>query len=100
MRCAKKRGGFITVTLSQVAYDVRAERVGCGFGQSPPQRDERAILRVERVVLRYGLAFEKLIFVSQRRGFEAPIFLEVEGAAPALAATEVEHAHPTGGGAS
>src|SRR5450755_3494815 len=90
MRCAEERSGFITVTSSQVAYDVRAERVGCGLGQSPPQRDERAILRVERVVLRYVLAFEKLILVSQRRGFDAPILLEVERAGPSLAAAEIE----------
>src|ERR1051325_2859380 len=61
--------------------------------QSLPQRDEGAVFRVERIVLRDARAAVEAVLVGERRGLEAPVALEVEGAGALLAAGGVADAH-------
>src|SRR5215470_15659150 len=79
--------------LPQAADQHGPDSVGYGFRQASPQRDERAVFRVRRVVLRHVVASQQLVFVTQRRRLEAPVLLEAERARPALASTIIEDSY-------
>src|SRR5438874_13710825 len=64
-------------SLSEVAHDMRAHSVGDGLRESLPKRNERAVLGVERIVLRHGVALQQQVFIRQWYGFETPVLLEV-----------------------
>src|ERR1051325_827583 len=76
---------------AQAPHEMRGDRVR--HRQALPQRDEGAVFRVERIVLRDARAAVEAVLVGERRGLEAPVALEVEGAGALLAAAEVEDAH-------
>src|SRR3982074_3978598 len=78
--------------LSQVTHHGGADGIRHRLWQSLPQRDQRTVPRVERIVLRHVVPRQQLIFVSERRWREPPVLLEIEGARPALAASIVEAA--------
>src|SRR6185503_595634 len=78
---------------AQAPHEMRADRVRHRHRQALPQRDEGAVFRVERIVLRDARAAVEAVLVGERRGLEAPVALEVEGAGALLAAAEVEDAH-------
>src|SRR6185312_1245796 len=79
----------------EAPHDVRAEAVRNADRQPLPQRDERAVLGVRRIVLRHRVALVEPVFVVQRRGLESPVLLEREGPGVALAAAVVEQAAAT-----
>src|SRR5262249_23593812 len=79
--------------LAPAVPEMRADRVRHRHRQALPQRDEGAVFRVERIVLRDARAAVEAVLVGERRGLEAPVALEVEGAGALLAAAEVEDAH-------
>src|ERR1700675_5139170 len=78
-------------TLAQALDDVRADQVGERQGQSPPQLDEQAVPRVERVQFGHALASDQQVLVVKRLRLEAPVLLEVEGASAAFTTAVVEH---------
>src|SRR3954462_455846 len=71
---------------------MRTERVGDPHRQAVPQCDERAVLRVERIVLRDARAPVEAVLIGERCRLETPVPLEVVGAGSLLAAAEVEDA--------
>src|SRR6516164_10591883 len=81
--------------LAEPAHDVRSERVGHAKRQAPPHRDQRAVLRVERVVRGNRSALEQVELVEQRRGLESPVLLECERSRVAFAAAVVEYPDAT-----
>src|SRR5512138_914290 len=89
----KRRSGSNFITPSTKAlHEMRTERVRHRHRQALPQRDEGAVLRVERVVLRNARAPIEAVLVGERRGLETPVFLEVVRPRALLAAAEVEDA--------
>src|ERR1051325_11149197 len=70
---------------AQAPREMRADRVRHRHRQALPQRDEGAVFRVERIVLRDARAAVEAVLVGERRGLEAPVALEVEGAGALLA---------------
>src|ERR1051326_7296995 len=64
---------------AQAPHEMRADRVRHRHRQALPQRDEGAVFRVERIVLRDARAAVEAVLVGERRGLEAPVALEVEG---------------------
>src|SRR5438552_4082077 len=66
----------------------------------PPQRDECAVPGIQGVVLGNAITREKAILVREGRGFEAPVFLEVERTRSTLASSVIEHARATLTGAA
>src|SRR5215471_1939527 len=58
---------------------------------APPHRDQRTVLRVERVVLGNRSALEQVELIEQRRGLESPVLLERERSRVAFAAAVIEY---------
>src|SRR5215470_8046367 len=77
-------------SLAEVANNVGPQPVRDRQRQPPPESDESAVLRVERVRVRNLVPAEKRVLVVQRLRVEAPVLLEVERAGAALAAAVVE----------
>src|SRR6516165_1906956 len=63
--------------------------------QPAPQRDQRAVLGIQRIVLRNRTAAEESVFVMQRYGLESPVLLELERPRAPLAPSIVEHLEST-----
>src|SRR5436305_5968008 len=80
---------------AEASHDVRTHAVRNRKRQSLPQRDERAVLRVCRIVLGNSVAVVEAVFVMQRLRLEAPVLLECERSGSALAAAVVEDVQAT-----
>src|SRR5256885_5683983 len=100
MAADEKEKGAIPWRLAQALHEVRTDDVRDPDRQAPPQRDQRPVLRIERVVLRDFRAPVEAVFVGERRGLEAPVLLEIERSGALLAAPEVEYAGALAGSAA